>query len=117
MTGRALNRRTALRGLAASVLAIGPWLVKDARSSSGELNILHWADQLKEPIQKKFTDKTGIRIKATAFSTDQEQIDKLEGAKGAGFDLCQPALDRAAQWHDADLLAPFDLGRVPNAKN
>src|SRR5215468_3176891 len=102
MTGRALNRRTALRGLAASVLATGPWLLKNARSSSGELNILHWADQLKEPIQKKFTDKTGIKIKATAFSTDQEQIDKVEAANGGAFDLCQPALDRAKQWYDAE---------------
>jgi spermidine/putrescine transport system substrate-binding protein len=119
MAARAFSRRTALRGVAAAgtVLATDPWFVRDARSSSGELSILHWADQLKDPVRKKFTDKTGIKVNATAFSTDQEQIDKLEASKGEGFDLCQPALDRASQWHDGGLLAPFDLGKLPNAKN
>ena len=119
MVARAFSRRTALCGVAAAgtVLATGPWLVRDARSSAGELSILHWADQLKDPVRKKFTDKTGIKVNATAFSTDQEQIDKLEASKGEGFDLCQPALDRASQWHDGGLLAPFDLGKLPNAKN
>ena len=119
MAARAFSRRTALCGVAAAgtVLATGPWLVRDARSSARELSILHWADQLKDPVRKKFTDETGIKVNATAFSTDQEQIDKLEASKGEGFDLCQPALDRASQWHDGGLLAPFDLGKLPNAKN
>jgi spermidine/putrescine transport system substrate-binding protein len=119
MTAKAFGRRTMLRNATAAgaTLATGPWLVSDAFSSSGELNILHWADQLKDPIPKAFTDKTGIKINATGFSTDQEQIDRLEAAKGDGFDLCQPALDRASQWHDGGLLAPFDLGRLPNSKN
>jgi spermidine/putrescine transport system substrate-binding protein len=119
MAARAFSRRTALCGVAAAgtVLATGPWLVRDARSSSGELNILHWADQLRDPIPKNFTAKTGIKLNATAFSTDQEQIDKLEADRGAGFDLCQPALDRASQWHDDGLLAPFDSGKLPNVKN
>ncbi len=119
MAARAFSRRMVLRGVAASgtVLAAGPWSVRDARPSSGELNVLHWADQLKDPIPKNFTAKTGIKLNATAFSTEQEQADKLEASKGEGFDLCQPALDRAAQWHDAGLLAPFDLVKLPNAKN
>jgi spermidine/putrescine transport system substrate-binding protein len=91
--------------------------VSDARSSSGEINILHWADQLNDQIAKDFTDKTGIRLNATGFSTDQAQIDRLEATRGDGFDLCQPALDRASQWHDDGLLAPFDLDRLPNSKN
>ena len=107
-----------MRGAAAATaLATGPWVSRAARSSSGELNVLHWADQLKEPVQRKFTEKTGIKINAAAFSTDQEQVERFEAGKGEGFDLCQPALDRASGWHDAELLAPFDLGRVPNSKN
>ncbi len=99
------------------MLATGPWLARDARLSSGELNILHWADQLKDPIPKNFTAKTGIKVNATAFLTDQEQIDKLEASRGESFDLCQPALDRASQWHDGGVLASFDSGKLPNTKN
>lgn len=116
---KAFSRRMALRGLAVAgtVLATGPWLARNVRSSSGELNILHWADQLKEPIATNFTAKTGIKVNATAFSTDQEQIDKLEASKGEGFDLCQPALDQAVQWHEDGLLAPFDPSKLPNTED
>ncbi len=116
---RKFSRRALLRNAmaAGTVLGTGPWLVSDAFSSSGEINILHWADQLKDPIPKTFTDKTGIKVNAIPFSTDQEQIDRLESSRGDGFDLCQPALDRAAQWHDGGLLAPFDFDRLPNSKN
>ncbi|MGH6927616.1 MAG: hypothetical protein ACREEV_04795, partial [Dongiaceae bacterium] len=71
---KTFSRRTTLQNATAAgtVLATGPWLVSDARSSSGELNILHWADQLNDPIAKDFTDKTGIKLNATGFSTDQE---------------------------------------------
>ena len=41
---RSLTRRTLLKTTAAAgaVMASGPWLVKNAFSSSGEINILMW---------------------------------------------------------------------------
>ncbi|MCH7956161.1 MAG: hypothetical protein IIB63_01270, partial [Proteobacteria bacterium] len=43
----AVGRRTVLKGAAAgAILGMGPWIVKDAFSSSGELNILMWSDAL-----------------------------------------------------------------------
>ena len=87
---RAFNRRSWLRGAAAAgvLAATGPWIVRDAFSSSGELNILNWSDELPDPVIPDFTAKTGIKVNTTPFSQNEEQINKLQATKGQGFDLC-----------------------------
>jgi spermidine/putrescine transport system substrate-binding protein len=113
------SRRTMLKNAAAAgaVLAAGPWLVRQAFSSSGELNILNWADEVMDPVLPNFTAKTGIKVNSTPFSQNEEQINKLQATGGEGFDLCQPTRDRAVQFRELDVLAPFDMNRVTNSKN
>src|SRR5262249_28664906 len=116
---RASTRRTWLKGAAAAgvLAAIGPWLVRDAFSSSGELNILNWSDELPDPVIPDFTKKTGIKVNSTPFSQNEEQIHKLHATKSQGFDLCQPTRDRAHQFKALGLLQPFDLNKLPNSKD
>ncbi len=110
---RRFTRRMVLNAAAAgSVAAIGPWYVRDARSSSGELNLLNWADELPNPVIPDFTKKTGIKVNSTPFSQNEEQINKLQATGGEGFDLCQPTRDRAPQFKDIDVLAPFDTNKL-----
>jgi spermidine/putrescine transport system substrate-binding protein len=104
------------RAAAATVLATGPWFVRSARSSSGELNLLYWADQVADSILSGFTKATGIKVNSTRFAAEAEQMDRLKAADAA-FDLCQPAMHRAPQFREAGLLAPFDMDRLPNAEN
>ncbi len=113
------SRRTILKGAAAAgaVAAMGPWIVKDAFSSSGELNLLIWSDEQPDPVIPNFTKQTGIKVNTTPFSQNEEQINKLQATKGQGFDLCQPTRDRAPQFKDLALLQPFDINKVPNSKN
>jgi spermidine/putrescine transport system substrate-binding protein len=42
---------------------------------------------------------------------------KPDPTGGEGFDLCQPTLNRAPQYRDLNVLAPFDMNRVKNAGN
>jgi spermidine/putrescine transport system substrate-binding protein len=115
---RALSRRAWLKGAAAGVVAAtGPWIVRDAFSSSGELNLLNWSDELPDPVIPDFTAKTGVKVNTTPFSQNEEQVNKLQSTKGQGFDLCQPTRDRAPQFKDLGLLQPFDLDKMPNSKN
>jgi spermidine/putrescine transport system substrate-binding protein len=119
MAAKTFSRRTMLRNAAAggAVLAIGPWLVKDAFSTSGEINILNWADEVMDPVLPNFTAKTGIKVNSTPFSQNEEQINKLQATGGEGFDLCQPTRDRAPQFKDLGVLAPFDTNKLANLKN
>ena len=106
LAARNFSRRVMLKRSAAggAVLAAGPWIVKDAFSSSGELNILNWSDELPDPVLPNFEKATGIKVNSTPFSQNEEQINKLQATGGEGFDLCQPTRDRAPQFKELGVL-------------
>ncbi|HWA50611.1 MAG TPA: extracellular solute-binding protein [Dongiaceae bacterium] len=116
LSARNFSRRTMLKGAAAAgaVVASGPMIVKDAFSSSGELNLLMWSDEFPDPVIPNFEKATGIKVNQTPFSQNEEQINKLQATGGEGFDLCQPTCNRAPQYHDLQVLAPFDTNKLKN---
>jgi spermidine/putrescine transport system substrate-binding protein len=116
LSARDFNRRTMLKGTAAAgaVAAVGPMYVKDAFSSSGELNLLMWSDEFPDPVIPNFEKATGIKVNQTPFSQNEEQINKLQATGGEGFDLCQPTANRAPQYQDLQVLAPFDTNKLTN---
>jgi spermidine/putrescine transport system substrate-binding protein len=116
---RRFTRRTLLKGTAAAgaVAAMGPWIVREARSSSGELNILVWSDEVPDPLIPNFTKKTGIKVNTTPFSQNEEQINKLQATGGEGFDLCQPTRDRQPQFFDQNLVQALDMKKLKSWNN
>jgi spermidine/putrescine transport system substrate-binding protein len=120
-TGRAakaFSRRLVLRGAAAAgaIAATGPWIVRDAFSSSGELNVFTWSDYMPDDHIKNFTDKTGITINFTGYGSNEDLLAKIQATKGRGFDLISPTVDRVGQWKPLELLQPFDMNKVPTDK-
>jgi spermidine/putrescine transport system substrate-binding protein len=116
MRAALVSRRTLMRS-AAAVGAVGvtsPMLVKNAFSSSGELNLLMWSDEFPDPVIPGFEKATGIKVNQTPFSQNEEQINKLQATGGEGFDLCQPTCNRAPQYKDLAVLAPFDTNKLKN---
>ena len=109
LAARRFGRRLMLKGsLYGTALALSPAIVSDALSSSGTLSLLNWDDELPDPVIPDFEKKTGIKVTMTPFSQNEEQINKLQATRGAGFDLCQPTHDRAQQFEEIDVLQPFD---------
>jgi spermidine/putrescine transport system substrate-binding protein len=116
MRAALVSRRTLMRS-AAAVGAVGmssPMLVKNAFSSSGELNLLMWSDEFPDPVIPGFEKASGIKVNQTPFSQNEEQINKLQATGGEGFDLCQPTCNRAPQYKDLAVLAPFDTNKLKN---
>ena len=107
---RRFSRRTFVKSslAAGSIAATGPWVVAQAQSSSGSLNMLNWDDEQPAPMIAAFEKKTGIKVNQTPFSQNEEQINKLQATKGQGFDICQPTHDRAPQFKEIEVLAPWD---------
>lgn len=116
LAARAFNRRTMLKGAAAAgAVTLGfPMIVKDAFSSSGELNLLMWSDEFPDPVIPNFEKATGIKINQTPFSQNEEQINKLQATGGEGFDICQPTANRAPQYKDLQVLAPWETNKLKN---
>jgi len=114
-----MSRRSLLKASLA-VGAVGmtsPLYLKRAWSSSGEVSILMWSDEYPDPVLPNFEKATGIKVTTTPFSQNEEQINKLQATGGEGFDLCSPTMNRAPQYKDLQVLAPFDMNKVKNAGN
>jgi spermidine/putrescine transport system substrate-binding protein len=116
LTARAFSRRTMLKSAAAAgaIAAVGPMYVRNAFSSSGELNLLMWSDEFPDPVIPNFEKATGIKVNQTPFSQNEEQINKLQATGGEGFDICQPTCNRAPQYKDLVVLAPWDTNKLKN---
>jgi len=109
LAARRFSRRLMLKSSVYGVaLAASPAIVHDALSSSGSLSLLNWDDELPNPVIPDFEKKTGIKVNSTPFSQNEEQINKLQATRGAGFDLCQPTHDRAQQFEEIDVLQALD---------
>ena len=117
-----MNRRTfikkSLSGAAVFATAsMGPWFIKDALSSSGHLNLFTWPDYSKPEVVSAFEKATGIRVKVTNYSTNQECMNKLRASRAKGFDIAQPSLTEFQLHMDFDLYREMDESRIPNLSN
>lgn len=108
-----LNRRTFLRGTAATALSM-PFVLRagDALSSSGTLRIAAWAGYVSPEMLAAFEKATGIKATYTAYGTNDEILNLMKVNQGQGFDVIWPALDRVPNYVEASLIAPIDESKV-----
>ncbi|NQW01630.1 MAG: ABC transporter substrate-binding protein, partial [Rhodospirillales bacterium] len=73
---KSFTRRSVMKTAVATgaVAVASPWIVKDAFSSSGEINILMWSDYLPEKFMTDFTASSGIKINYTGIGSNEEII-------------------------------------------
>ena len=112
-----INRRDLLKGTAATltIAAAGSWLTSsEVLASSGELNVLMWADYLPPEWRAAFTKSTGIKLNFTGVGSNEEIISKMQ--KG-GFDICSPTNNRSPLWSNLGLLQPWDYSKITTLKN
>jgi spermidine/putrescine transport system substrate-binding protein len=76
-----------------------------------------WSDEFPGEVIPNFEKASGVKVNQTPFSQNEEQINKLQATGGEGFDLCQPTRNRAPQYKDLNVLAPFDMSKLTNTGN
>jgi len=92
--------------------SVGPWIVRDAFSSSGSLRVMMWSDYMSDSIIQDFERETGIRLVILPYGSNEELINKVTSTKGRQADLICPSAPRAFEWRDLGLVKPFDIKRV-----
>ena len=117
-----ISRRSFLQKSAAgaavfATASVGPWFVKNARSSSGELKLFTWPDYSKPEVMAAFEKATGIKVKLTNYSTNQECMNKLRAARASGFDIAQPSLTEYQLHMEYELYREIDESKIPNISN
>jgi spermidine/putrescine transport system substrate-binding protein len=118
-----INRREFLKTSSLSGAAlfasasVGPWFIRKARSSSGELKLFTWPDYSKPEVIQAFEKATGIKVKVTNYSTNQECMNKLRAARASGFDIAQPSLTEYQLHMEYELYQEIDESKIPNINN
>lgn len=114
IAARAFRRRAFLKAGAATAGALitAPAIVRDAFSSSGELNWFVSEGFAPRSLTDRFTKDTGVKINVTEFASNDEQVVKLHAARGAGFDLCTPTIPWVPALNDLGFLQAFDERRL-----
>jgi len=101
----------------AAVLAGGalaaPALVRNAFSSSGELNFMGWAGYDFKPAFEAFNKATGITVNFTE-QPDQDVMAAQARAGGAdgAYDISEPTADRVKNWVEQDFLQPWNEANI-----
>lgn len=115
---KTLSRRNFLKnafvgGVAATAMSVAPAFVRNARSSSGSLVLYSWSDYIYQDMIDAFTKKTGIKVTLATYGSNDEVLNKLRAAKGAGFDIVMPSVTYGEQWYkNGDLLLPLDESKI-----
>jgi spermidine/putrescine transport system substrate-binding protein len=112
-----MSRRSLMKS-AAALSAVGlasPLFVKNAFSSSGEVNFTGWAGYpaLAEKVFPAFTAATGIKVKFTE-QPDNDGIfaaAKIASTAG-GIDIIEPTIDTVGQYATNGLVAAFDESKL-----
>lgn len=105
------SRRAALR--LAGAAAVSPWIVRDAFSSSGELNLMSWSGYDRSAALTAFTASTGIKVNLLDQADQDTMRMKCQSSLSDGaIDVAEPSLDRVGGWLTDQLGQPWDLGKL-----
>jgi spermidine/putrescine transport system substrate-binding protein len=116
MRASQLSRRAVMKAsIAVGVVGIALLYVKNALSSSGELNLMGYSGypDLAAKVFPAFEKATGIKLN---FSEQPNQDSMFAQAKlsrqTTAFDVVEPTLDRVASWASNGLVQGWDTSKL-----
>lgn len=80
-----------------------------------EVNLSIWADYLTDAQVAKFTEKTGIKLNISNFSSNEELLAKIQSG-ASGIDVAVPSDYMVSIMSKLDLLEKIDAANIPNSK-
>lgn len=78
----------------------------------GELKVFNYADYLNPKVLKEFGRREGVSVRVTTFTTPDEAFTKLQA--GQRFDVIFSSPEVLSKFVGAGLVAPLELGLIPN---
>ena len=114
-TKTGLTRRTVIAG--ATAAAAAPLIMRSAYAKATELRILTWEGYAEPEWVKPFEEANGVKTQVAYVGSVDEMFAKMQGSKGADFDVVAFDTSTFKRYIDASLIQPIDLGKVANAAN
>ena len=114
-----VSRRRLLKSAAAigAFSAVGPGFVRQAFSSSGELNWFTWEDYAPQALLARFEKDTGIKMNVTSYSSNEDCLNKLKAAGGSGWDMASPSIAWISAHVENHNLGVIDEKKLANLAN
>lgn len=108
-----------IKSLAASaILATGVFAtVFGPAARAEELNVLTWEGYADEQWVKEFEKATGATVKVSYTGSVDEIFAKMEGSKGADFDVIAIETSSYKRLYEQKLIQPLDLSKLPHYQN
>ncbi len=106
----------AAAGLSFGLEACAPRAAVGRNGEEKKLNLYNWDTYTGRTTLADFKAATGIAVRMSLFSTNDELFAKLE-AGNPGFDVIVPSNEFVTRMRIADMLMPLDLAKIPNRAN
>ena len=110
-----ISRRQVLAGAAAVVAA--PFVMRKAWAASRTLRILCWEGYAEAEWLDPFKKQYDADVSVSYAGSVDEMFAKMQGSKGADFDLISVDTSGFDRYINAKLLQPLDMAKIPNAAN
>ena len=110
-----INRRQALTGAAAVVAA--PLVIRKAWAASRSLRIMCWEGYAEPEWLDPFKKQYDADVSVSYAGSVDEMFAKMQGSKGADFDLISVDTSGFDRYIKAELIRPLDMAKIPNAAN
>ncbi len=99
-------------GLALAVGGVGGFLSACGGDSSDEVVVMAWSVYLTREVQERFTEVTGLTMKAVPADDDQSMFTKLRAGGGSQYDVVFANAGWAPTYQDQDLVEVIDLAEI-----
>jgi len=80
------------------------------------VHLVTWGNYVSLPVLEEFKAKTGIEVKVSLYSSNEELLAKLQ-AGASGYDVAVPSDYMVSVMRHLDLLQNLDLNQIPELKN
>ena len=99
-----------------TVLTVLPLTLAGCTQGEKVINLLNWGEYLEQSVKTKFKEKTGITIRETNVTSNEDMLIKLE-QEDCPFDLCIPSDYAVERLIKGGWLAEINYDNIPNIKN
>lgn len=85
---------------------------KPSPSDKKSLDIYTWSGYIDDDLLMRFTDETGIRVRATVFGSNEEMLAKIQAAGGGDYSVIYPSDYKVSEMAKLGLIRELDHSRL-----
>ena len=91
--------------------------VEEKGSGDKEVNVICWSEYLPEEVTNSFTDKTGIKVNMTTYTSPDDMLAKVQTQTAGTYDLIIAPENYTPIFSSQSLLDELDRSKLPNYTN